>query len=529
MAPMNGMSGTCPECEAELAPGARFCPRCGGFAGIMAAGPVPGGQPTMNQQAMPQPPQWLGGPGTVAAPAPNGGVRVPRAALPAALPAAAPRIPPADAMADWSAPPTVGRQPAFPPSPPPPFQPPQQFSPFEQPQQAPPPFSPFEQPSPPTRVEPARYQDGPPTGGYPTAGYAPGGYPQEGYPQDGFAPGGYQPTGYAPGGYPQSGFPPDGFAPTEYTPGARPPDGYPPTEYTPGGRQQNDYPATEYAPAGNQQDGFAPTEFTPRGRPAGYLPGPAGGPGEFEPSPPYPDRSPDGPTAPRQPPRRHDRDRRSVPLALWLVLIVLLLGGAGAAFKLLHHSPGKAGTASGAAAGAAASGSASRNAAPSGTASKAAASGTASAGTEQQAAAGVAALLSQSATDRTATNAAANDTASCGPDLKSDPAVFGNAVTSRQALLTKLAAVPGRATLPAALITELTGAWQASIAADQAYVKWANDELAKTCVPNDTADPGFQATVTPNQQATTDKMQFAAAWQPVAAKYGLTTYQPGQL
>ena len=221
-----------------------------------------------------------------------------------------------------------------------------------------------------------------------------------------------------------------------------------------------------------------------------------------------------------------------MPLALWVVLIVLLAGGAGAAFKLLHHSPGKAGTgtASGAAAGAAASGSASRSAAPGGgTPSKGTASGTASAATEQQAAAGVAALLSQSATDRTATNAAANDVASCGPNLKTDPAVFGNAVTSRQALLTKLAAVPGRATLPAALITELTGAWQASIAADQAYAKWANDELAKKCVPNDTADPGFQATVTPNQQATTDKTQFAAAWQPVAAKYGLTTYQPGQL
>jgi hypothetical protein len=107
--------------------------------------------------------------------------------------------------------------------------------------------------------------------------------------------------------------------------------------------------------------------------------------------------------------------------------------------------------------------------------------------------------------------------------------VFSKAVTSRQALLTKLAALPGQAALPTAVVTDLTGALQASIAADQAYAKWANDELAKTCVPNDTADPGFQATVTPNQQATTDKTQFAAAWQPVAAKYGLTQYQPGQL
>jgi hypothetical protein len=141
----------------------------------------------------------------------------------------------------------------------------------------------------------------------------------------------------------------------------------------------------------------------------------------------------------------------------------------------------------------------------------------------------MAALLSQSAADRTATSAAASDIASCGPNLKTDPAVFGRAVSSRQALLSKLAAVPGSATLPPALVTDLTKAWQASIAADQAYAKWANDELAKTCVPQDTADPGYQGTQAPNQEATTDKTQFAAAWKPVAAKYGLTQYNPGQL
>jgi hypothetical protein len=221
-----------------------------------------------------------------------------------------------------------------------------------------------------------------------------------------------------------------------------------------------------------------------------------------------------------------------VPLAVWIVLAVLLAGGAGAVLKLAHpfsHASGQGstGTASGAATGGAASGSPA--ASGSGTASRGTPSGTAPAATEQQAAAGVAALLSQSAADRTATNSAAIDIASCGPNLKTDPAVFGKAVSSRQALLAKLTALPGHAALPPAVVTDLTNAWQASIAADQAYVKWANDELAKTCVPNDTSDPGEQATVTPNQQATTDKTQFAAAWQPVAAKYGLTQYQPGKL
>jgi hypothetical protein len=59
---MDGMNETCPECEAELAPGARFCPRCGGFAGITVPRAVPGGQPTVTQQAVSRPPsQWPGG------------------------------------------------------------------------------------------------------------------------------------------------------------------------------------------------------------------------------------------------------------------------------------------------------------------------------------------------------------------------------------------------------------------------------------------------------------------------------------
>jgi len=390
VAPMNAMTGTCPECEAQLAPGARFCPRCGGFAGTAAPGPVPG-------------------------PVPGG--RMPRAALPAAPSAA----PPADATrADWSAP-TVTRQPGYP---------------------------------------PPRPQGGPPPG--------------------------YQPTEFVPGGQQQDGYPPSWYAP----------DGYPPTEFAPGG----------------------------------YQPGPPQPPPQPRQAPRQsPSQGP--PQAPRQAPRRHDRGRRGVPLALWIAAIVLLAGGAGAAVKILHHTSANAGTGTGTASAGASSSAAGKTTAPSGgTASTGTASGTPSAATEQQAAAGVAALLSQSAADRTATSTAASDIANCGPNLKSDPAVFGRAVTSRQALLAKLAALPGSATLPPALVNDLTGAWQASITADQAYAKWANDELAKTtCVPNDPADPGHLATMTPNHQATTDKTQFTAAWNPVAKKYGLTQYQPGQL
>jgi len=138
-------------------------------------------------------------------------------------------------------------------------------------------------------------------------------------------------------------------------------------------------------------------------------------------------------------------------------------------------------------------------------------------------------MLTQSVSDRKAISSAASDVANCGPSLASDPKVFDDAATSRKALLASLGTVPGRAELPPALIADLTGAWQASIAADQAYARWATDEIGKGCVTDDTSDPGYQATQTPNADATKDKTAFTAAWDPIAARYGLTEYQPGQL
>jgi hypothetical protein len=148
---------------------------------------------------------------------------------------------------------------------------------------------------------------------------------------------------------------------------------------------------------------------------------------------------------------------------------------------------------------------------------------------EQQAAKSLAAMLSQSVADRADIAHAATDVSSCGPSLAGDPKVFTKAAGSRKALLTSLASMPGRGSLPAKLTADLTRAWQASVTADQAYAKWAGDEAGKGCKPDDTADPGYQATVQPNGDATKYKTAFAAAWNPVAAKYHLTKYQPGQL
>jgi hypothetical protein len=149
--------------------------------------------------------------------------------------------------------------------------------------------------------------------------------------------------------------------------------------------------------------------------------------------------------------------------------------------------------------------------------------------TEQQAASTVAGMLAGSVTDRTAIDSAYNDVDRCGPNLDGDAAVFTGAANSRRALLASLASLPGRSALPPALLGDLTTAWQASITADQSFATWANDEVSEGCVPDDTNDPGYRATITPDSEATEFKTAFAGEWNPIATRYGLTTYQQSQL
>lgn len=280
--------------------------------------------------------------------------------------------------------------------------------------------------------------------------------------------------------------------------------------------------------------------------PDGQAPREAQGFGSFWPYPPQRQaggQPPLGPPSqpfqgpPRQPPRRHDGDRSSTSAALWVILLVIVLGGGAAAGLLIAHpfshpsirqtaSTGAKPTAptgagSGTAASPAASSATSQAASP-------AASTSASAATGQQAAATVAAMLQRSVSDRAAIKTAYDEVLACDPKMASAPQVFTSAATSRQQLLTSLGTMPGRAALPPALLSDLTQAWQASIAADQAFAQWANDELAN-CTPNDTGSAAYQATVTPDNNATKYKTLFVARWNPLAAKYGLTQYQQGQL
>ncbi len=67
------------------------------------------------------------------------------------------------------------------------------------------------------------------------------------------------------------------------------------------------------------------------------------------------------------------------------------------------------------------------------------------------------------------------------------------------------------------------------MAADQGLATWADDEVTQGCVAGDTSDPGYRTTITPDNEATEYKTDFTTEWNPIAARYGLTTYQQGQL
>jgi hypothetical protein len=149
---------------------------------------------------------------------------------------------------------------------------------------------------------------------------------------------------------------------------------------------------------------------------------------------------------------------------------------------------------------------------------------------QQQAATQLAGLLSQSGNDRGAVIDAVVDVDGCGKNMAADEQTLARAASNRRNLLTRLGGLPGRSTLPAAMMSALTGAWQASAQADSDLAKWAADEAGGGCrkktVQN---DPNYKASLGPDTQATTDKQAFTAQWNPLAKRYGLKTYQWEQL
>lgn len=306
------------------------------------------------------------------------------------------------------------------------------------------------------------------------------------------------------------------------------------------------FPGPDSPPRNEWSDWYASTEpSSPFEPPASAQPDaqqPMPYPGQqpyrppFEPPPP----GPAWPSAPTGPTARPPVPRRSRAPLFWSVLSAAVAVAAVVLVLLLHpfnHHDTVNDAAKTAAAKASAtpsaptpSTSASASVSPSATAAASvSASVSSTAVAEQRAASNVAGMLASSVSDRTAINDAYNDVYGCGPNLHGDAAVFTRAVSSRRALLASLATMPGRSALPPALLTDLTKAWHASVAADQGLATWANDEVTQGCVAGDTSDPAYRTTIAPDNEATQYKTAFATEWNPIADRYGLTTYQQGQL
>jgi hypothetical protein len=142
-----------------------------------------------------------------------------------------------------------------------------------------------------------------------------------------------------------------------------------------------------------------------------------------------------------------------------------------------------------------------------------------------QAAGTLAALLAQGSHESMKSIGAWDDVTQCGPHLKQDAQVFRNAAADRRALIMLLRTMHARSALPAPMLQDLEKVWQAYAVVDGDDAQWADDETAHACAVNDQSDPALQAAIGPGSEARAEKAAFAASWDPLAVKYGLTEYQ----
>jgi hypothetical protein len=149
--------------------------------------------------------------------------------------------------------------------------------------------------------------------------------------------------------------------------------------------------------------------------------------------------------------------------------------------------------------------------------------------TERQAARQLSGLLAQSGTDHADVTDAVLNVEACGKNLGADARVFSRSAANRNTLLAKLAALPGRSSLPGAMITDLTGAWQASAAVDTDLAKWASHAATAGCHGGDMKYSSYIASVNDDTPATNDKLAFVSLWNPLAKKDSLPTYKAAQL
>jgi hypothetical protein len=156
---------------------------------------------------------------------------------------------------------------------------------------------------------------------------------------------------------------------------------------------------------------------------------------------------------------------------------------------------------------------------------------TAAASPDRAAADRMAALLEQSSASRGQVAAAVQGTAACSLDPGQAAATFGAAAQARQSVLASVTAVDltGLAEGPQ-LKALLQQALQHSAEADRHFQTWAQGLSADGCDrARVTKSTEFAAADAASGRATAAKNAFVAAWNPVAARYGLRQWAAGDI
>lgn len=139
-------------------------------------------------------------------------------------------------------------------------------------------------------------------------------------------------------------------------------------------------------------------------------------------------------------------------------------------------------------------------------------------------AATVTGLLQQAKTVRQSVVSAVQDASNCG-DLSSDQQTLASAASQRTTLAstasdTPVDALSGASDVPG----ELSQALSDSATADQDFVAWINDLESSCSSATATNDSQYQQAESESRQATQDKQNFLATWNPIASRYGQPTF-----
>jgi hypothetical protein len=295
-----------------------------------------------------------------------------------------------------------------------------------------------------------------------------------------------------------------------------------PGQYAPGQHTQGLAPVGQYGPGGQfGADQFGQGAQYPPGQYPGdqYPTGQYGPGGQYGPPGPY---GPGGQYGPDGAPLAEQKrpltfGRITLPRSPLVPAIVIAALVVIAVTAVVLSSGGGSGSSPG-------------TSANGGTTPKTSASASAGANgaTERQAAKQLSGLLAESGKDRSSVIDAVTNVQDCGSNLGQDVQIFKTDAANRRTLLTQLQTMPNRSALSGAMLSDLTGGWQASASADDDLAQWA-EAATRHCKGGDKKNPSLGASYGYDNTATQDKMAFTHLWNPLARKDGLPTYQNTQI